>query len=117
MYLESGFSIRRSLRLAGYSWGMANRGKAALHHSQLLQWAIRLTVAGALGATSTPQLEARAIGILSESLMGRRDCRTLCRMLGAFPGLDFSGIRTEYYGKQRPIRIVFGESKADSTKE
>ncbi len=100
-YLACGFNIRRSLRMAGYSWGVANRGKAAIRHSQLLQRAI-LTVLDQLG-NGQPQAYAR--GALLTAIMEGRDDPVLTNLLSPFPALDFSNIRTEYYGRQR--RLVF----------
>lgn len=108
-YLAHGFSIRRALRWAGYSKGVANRGKAALRHSQLLQRAVRLTMAGAFGARSTRSLQNRVRrALLAYVVSGEADLG-ICRMLSAWPTVDLADIRTEYYGRQRRVCKVVCE--------
>ncbi len=101
LYLAHGFSIRKSLRLAGYSWGVANRGTAALRHSQLLQSAIRLVLARSLREKSLQKLQAKLLGLLYDSVVTGRSRRWLCRMASAFKSMDLKSLTTEYYGRQR----------------
>jgi len=67
-YLSCGYSIRRSLRLAGYSQGVASRGRAAIRHSQVLQHAVRLQLIVMLGAKNASNLHDRAVRSLIDAL-------------------------------------------------
>jgi hypothetical protein len=96
-YMVQGCSIRTALRLAGYSAGVANRGTAALRHSQVLQRAVLREL------SQTPV----AAAWFSE--------RRIHRLLSAFPGLDFKKLRTEYYGRQRNYVLVICRPTSWST--
>jgi hypothetical protein len=87
-YMVRGYSIRTALRLAGYSAGVANRGTAALRHSQLLQRAV---------LSELSQRPVAAAWFIE---------RRIHRLLSALPRLDFKEFRTEYYGRQRNYVLV-----------
>ncbi len=108
-YMACGYTIRRSLRLAGYSSGVANRGRAAIRHSQLLQRAMLVGLAEDLGAgEGLDSLQESVTGALLTSIAAGRDNPALLNLLSPFPSLDFSNIRTEYYGRQRRVIFICG---------
>jgi hypothetical protein len=94
-YLACGFNIRLSLTAAGYSYGVASRGRAAIRHSQLLQRALR-----DFFRTGMPLA-------LSD--------HAFCRLVSlGWPDLNFSALRTEYYGREK--RMIFILSTKPSAK-
>jgi hypothetical protein len=106
LLLACGFSIRRSLRMAGYSHTVANRGTAALRHSQLLQRALFEVLAKGPDLRSLPQAQADILMSLYLANAFKGYGRSLRAIAGAFPGLDFSRTRTEYYGQQRKVVVI-----------
>src|SRR4051812_43426940 len=109
-YLACGWSIRRSLRAAGYSSGVANRGKAAVRHSQLLQRAILGSLAKKVGARSTKLLQTRTMAALLASIADGQDDPALLNLLIPWAAFGSFVTRTEYYGKQRPVVFILSYS-------
>jgi hypothetical protein len=70
---------------------------------------VLISLAEGLGAgEDLESLQESVTGALLASIAAGRDDPALINLLSPFPALDFSNIRTEYYGRQRNVIFVCG---------